>query len=140
MFQRTIVFEYAVVFIRIDIRRFFLGLLLTANATFTAVACEILAAVREFLHGNQTAVAAAFAAVRAGFHMEFLQFIQWQNRRMLLPAFLRQNRGTIGAHETGDIGTDNFSVQQFFHTAQYSVVVEGTTLHNNMVAKFPHIF
>ena len=139
MFQWTIISEYTVVFIRIDIRRFFFGLLLTANAPFTAIACEILAAIREFLHGNQAAVATALAAVGAGFHMEFLQFIEWQDRRMLLTAFQRQNRRPIRAHKSGNIGTDNLSVQQFFHTAQYGIIVKSTALHDNMVAQFPHI-
>ena len=61
--KRFIVIEQTMIFVLIDIRSFCFLINLFADAAFAAVTRIIAVAVREYLHGNQTAVAAAVAAV-----------------------------------------------------------------------------
>ena len=64
MLQRTIIAEYAFIFVPINIRRLFPACLLAANAALAAVAGKIFAAIGKFLHRNQTLISAALAAIR----------------------------------------------------------------------------
>ena len=75
VFERLIVAEETAVLVLVDVRRLVLVRLLAADAALAAVAREILAAVREFLHRDQALVAAALAAVRARLHVKILKFV-----------------------------------------------------------------
>ena len=139
VFERLIVAEETAVLVLVDVRRLVLVRLLAADAAFAAVAREILAAVREFLHRDQALVAAALAAVRARLHIEMLEFARREQRRLLAPRFEREDGRAIRAHDACDVGTDDVAVQEFFHAAQHGIVVERAALHDDMVAERAHV-
>ncbi len=43
---------------------------------------------------------------------------------------------TEGAHDSGDVRADGFTVRDFFKTAQDGIVVEGTALDHDMLSEF----
>ena len=108
-----------------------------SKSTLTAVSTDIFTAAGEFVDG-QTAVVGTSAAVRHGGGV--LQAVDLINGKhgsffALLIAFPCDQSGTEGTHDPGDIRADSLTVGNFLETAENRVVIEGTTLYNNVFAK-----
>ena len=43
--------------------------------------------------------------------------------------------GTEGPHDTGNVRTYGFTTGDTFEAAQYGIIVEGSTLYNNLFAE-----
>ena len=54
---------------------------------------------------------------------------------MLKPLLLCENSRAIRAHEARDIGAHDITLDELFHRAQDSIVVERAALHDDMLAK-----
>ena len=133
--QPLVVGEEALVLVIVDVRRLPILALRLANAALTAVAREVLAAVAELLHGDQALIAAMPATIRTRRYRKVFQRIGSEYRRALKPLLLCENRRAIRAHETRDIGTHDITLDELFHRAQDSIVVERAALHDDMLAK-----
>ena len=112
-----------------------------ANTAFTAVTTYILAATGELVDG-QTAVVGTSTAV--GHRSCVFQFIDLINREHgSIFAFLMTLAGdqssTESSHDSGDIRTDGFTVGNLFKASQNCIIVESTTLYNDMFTKFGSI-
>ena len=43
------------------------------------------------------------------------------------------------AHDAGDVGTDRLTACDFFEAAQYSIIIEGTALNDDLTAQLGSI-
>ena len=112
-----------------------------SKSTLTAVSTDIFTAAGEFVDG-QTAVVGTSAAVRHGGGV--LQAVDLINGKhgsffTLLIAFPCDQSGTEGTHDSGDIRADSLTVGNFLKTAENRVIVEGTTLYNDVFSKLGSI-
>ena len=53
-----------------------------------------------------------------------------------LMAFTGNQCSTEGTHDSGDIRTDGFAACNLFEASKNRIIVEGTTLYNDVLAKF----
>ena len=128
------------VFIFIKIRNVIFVLFFT-DASFAAVSADKLTSAGEFVD-RQTAVVGTSAAVRH--RCCIFQFIDLVNGKhcglfaIFITLSCNQCR-TKSSHNTCNIRTDGFTVGNTFKASKNSVIVEGTTLYNDMSAKFSRI-
>ncbi len=133
--------EYPLVLVLIDVRDITV-VLHAADAALAAIAREILATVREFLHRYEAFIATTFATIGARRDCELLQILSRQHgrvSRLRCCCLLRQDSRTIGPHEAGDIRPYDIAPQQLLHAAQHGIVVERAALHDDMVAERAHV-
>ena len=139
LLQGPVVPEHALILIGIDVRHIRRGTRLPPDAALTAVAREILASVRELLHRYEALVSAPIATVGARLHIKIRQFRRRKDGRPAAARFQRKDSRTIGSHESGNIGADDLPMQELFHGAHHSVIVECAALHHNMIAQGSYI-
>ena len=117
-----------------------LGLLrlgLQGRAAVTAVAGDQPGAVVEVGDGELAMVLAELAdALRAG-HLEVVEIALHQGRdRARFVMHPRSQRGTVGTHQAGDIGTHHVDAGLQLEGPQHRVVEEGAALDDHLVAEF----
>ena len=128
------------VFIFIKIRNMIFVLFFT-DASFTAVSADKLTSAGEFVD-CQTAVVCTSATICH--RCCIFQFIDLVNGKhcgffAFLITLSRNQCSTESSHNTGNIRTNSFTVGNTFKASKNSVIVEGTTLYNDMSAKFSRI-
>ena len=135
--------EYPLILICVDIRCCIL-FLYAAYTTLTPIAGEIFLSIWELLHSDQALIAAAVTTVRVCSDAESRKLISRQYIRMLLPRLLCillcDYSCAIGAHQTCYIRPDHITIKELFHRAEHSIIVECTTLNDDIVAKLAYIF
>ena len=114
-----------------------MGILLTADTTFTAVAGDELTATGEFVDGQTTVVGTTLTFRHAGLELEIadLLIIQHCGHITVFVMFSGDQSRTESTHDTGDVGTDRMAVCNFLKAAQNSIIVESTALYHDIFTK-----
>ena len=118
-----------------------MGILLTADTTFTAVAGDELTAAGEFVDGQTTVVGTTLTFRHAGLELQvaYLLIIQHGGHITVLVMLSGDQCRTESTHDTGDVGTDGLAVGNFLKAAQNGIVVEGTALYYDIFTKLRSI-
>ena len=114
-----------------------MGILLTADTTFTAVAGDELTATGEFVDGQTTVVGTTLTFRHAGLELEIadLLIIQHCGHITVFVMFSGDQSRTESTHDTGDIRADCFTSGNLFETAKNGIVVESTALYHDIFTK-----
>ena len=111
--------------------------LFLSKSALTAVSTDVFTAAGEFVDGQTTVVGTSAAVCHGGGVLEAIDLIDGKHGGFftLLIAFPCDQSGTEGTHDSSDIRADSLTVGNFLETAENRVVIEGTTLYNNVFAK-----
>ena len=109
-----------------------------SDSTFAAVAGDILASAGKFIDGKTAVIGTAFTVCHSRSVFQAVDFVNGQHGGFFVCciAFPRNERGTESTHDTCNVRTDGFTISDFFKTSQDSIIVEGTTLNDDMTSKF----
>ena len=135
--ERLIIREKTTILIVVHIRDFLYGLLIASGAAFTAIA-RYKTTAAEIIDGQQAVIRTLTATGQFRFIVKLLEFFRRNQRtgRMPIPLALRDERRAEGSHNTGDIRTNDLMACNFLKGPQYSVVIEGAALHDDLVSHF----
>ena len=129
--------ENTFIFIFIKIRNMIFVLFL-ANTTLTAVTAYILAAAGEFVDSQTAVIGTSTTVCHRSCIFQLVDLINGEHSRFcaFLMAFAGNQCGTESTHDSGNIRTDGFAACNLFEASQNCIIVEGTTLYNDVLAKF----
>ena len=132
--------ENTFIFIFIKIRNMIFVLFL-ANTTLAAVTAYILAAAGEFVDSQTAVIGTSTTVCHRSCIFQLVDLINGEHSRFcaFLMAFTGNQCGTEGTHDSGNIRTDSFAAGNLFETSQNCIIVESTTLYNDVSAKFGSI-
>ena len=129
--------ENTLIFIFIKIRNM-IFILFLANTTLAAVTAYILAAAGEFVDSQTAVIGTSTTVCHRSCIFQLVDLINGEHTSFcaFLMAFAGNQCSTECTHDSGDIRTDSFAACNLFEASQNCIIVEGTTLHNNVFAKF----
>ena len=129
--------ENTFIFVFIKIRNMIFVLFLTDTA-FTAVTAYILAAAGEFVDSQTAVIGTSTTVCHRSCIFQLVDLINGEHSRFcaFLMAFTGNQCGTEGTHDSGNIRTDGFTACNLFEASKNCIIVEGTTLYNDVLAKF----
>ena len=112
-----------------------------AYTTLATVTAYILAAAGEFVDSQTAVIGTSTTVCHRSCIFQFVNLINGEHSRFcaFLMAFTGNQCGTEGTHDSGDIRTDGFAAGNLFETSQNCIIVESTTLYNDVSAKFGSI-
>ena len=115
--------------------------LFLTDTAFTAVTAYILAAAGEFVDSQTAVIGTSTTVCHRSCIFQFVDLINGEHSRFstFLMAFAGNQCGTESTHDSGNIRTDSFAAGNLFETSQNCIIVEGTTLYNDVSAKFGSI-
>ena len=128
------------VFVIKQVRDIFFIFLLS-DTTFTAVTADILAAAGETVDGQTAAVGTSFTVCHAGRVFQIVDLVDGEHRGIfaILKTLSCDQGCTERTHDTCDIRADRFTVGDLFKASQYRIVIECTTLYDNIFTKLRSI-
>ena len=132
--------ENTFIFIFIKIRNMIFVLFLTDTA-FTAVTAYILAASGEFVDSQTAVIGTSTTVCHRSCIFQLVDLINGEHSSFctFLMALAGDQCGTESTHDSGNIRTDGFAVCNLFKASQNCIIVEGTTLYNDVFAQFGSI-
>ena len=132
--------ENTFIFIFVKVRNM-IFVLFFADTTFTAVTADILAAAGELVDGQTAVVGTSTAVGHGGCVFQFIDLVNGEHGSFLafLITFTGDQGSTESTHDSGDIRTDGFTVGDLFKASQNCIIIESTTLYNDMFTKFGSI-
>ena len=132
--------ENTFIFIFIKIRNMILVLFL-ANTTLAAVTAYILAAAGELVDSQTAVIGTSTTVCHRSCIFQLVDLINGEHSSFcaFLMAFAGNQRGTESTHDSGDIRADGFAVGNLFEASKNRIIVEGTTLYNDVFTKFGSI-
>ena len=112
-----------------------------ANASFTAVSADKLAAAAEFIDGKAAVVGASPAVCHGSAVFQNIDLVNREHGGLFafFISFTGNQRCAKSSHDAGNIRTDRLAVRYFFKASQNSVIIEGPSLDNNMFSKLRSI-
>ncbi len=137
LFQRFIVKD-PLLFIVIDIQ-VFLGIAdLQSRPSFAAVARDQMIAGRKIIDRQKTVVSALAAAALSGMVGEFFQFLRLHDLAASLApdALFADDSASVSAHDACNIRPDDLASGDLLKGHQDSIIVEGASLYNDLLAHF----
>ena len=128
------------IFVIEKVRDMILVLFLSKSA-LTAVSTDVFTAAGEFVDGQTTVVGTSAAVCHGGGVLEAVDLIDGKHGGFftLLIALPCDQSSTEGTHDPGDIRADGLAVGNLLKAAENCVIIEGTTLYNDMLAKLGSI-
>ena len=128
------------IFVIEKVRDMILVLFLSKSA-LTAVSTDVFTAAGEFVDGQTTVVGTSAAVCHGGGVLEAVDLIDGKHGGFftLLIALPCDQSSTEGTHDPGDIRADGLAVGNLLKAAENCVIIEGTTLYNDMFAKLGSI-
>ena len=128
------------IFVIEKVRDMILVLFLSKSA-LTAVSADVFTAAGEFVDGQTTVVGTSAAVCHGGGVLEAVDLIDGKHGGFftLLIALPCDQSSTEGTHDPGDIRADGLAVGNLLKAAENCVIIEGTTLYNDMLAKLGSI-
>ena len=113
---------------------------LFTDTFLTSVSGNVLTVSGEFVDGEQAVVGTSTAAGQFCFKFQIVDLVNGQHGCLFAFVTVAGNQcGTECTHDTGNVRTDCFASGNSLKASQYSVIVEGTTLNNNVLTKFCRI-
>ena len=135
-FAQRLIVKDTVQFIFKQVRDLFFVFLFT-DTFFTSVSGNVLTVSGEFVDGEQAVVGTSATAGKFCLKFQIVDLADRQHGCLLAFVTVTGDQcGTESTHDTGDIRTDRLTAGNGLKASQYSVVVEGTTLNNNVLTKF----
>ena len=112
-----------------------------SDTTLAAVSGHKLTAAGEAVDRQTALVGTALTFCHIGSKLKAVDLINGEHRGLhtILVTFAGNQGSTESTHDTGDIRTDRFTSGNLFKTAKNGIIVESTTLHNDVFAKFRSI-
>ena len=132
--------ENTLIFIFIKIRNMIFVLFLTDTA-FTAVTAYILAAAGEFVDSQTAVIGTSTTVCHRSCIFQLVDLINGEHSSFctFLMALAGDQRSTESTHDSGDIRTDGFAAGNLFEASKNRIIVESTTLYNDVFTKFGSI-
>ena len=109
-----------------------------SQTALTSVACDEASVAGEVIDRQTAVVAASSASRHRCMIFERLDLIDREHGcfgRLRFMTFLCNKCRAKSTHDTGDIGADGLAVSDLLEAAQYSLVIECSTLQHNMLAQ-----
>ena len=133
-FWKRLIVKESVELIIEKVRELFFVLLFT-KSTFTSVTCNKLSAAREFIDCKMTAVSTSFTSCKLCFICKRVNLIYRKHRWLWYTVIsFSCNKGSAkSTHNTCDIRSDCLNACNLLKTSKNCVVVECTTLNNDML-------
>ena len=115
--------------------------LLFSKAAFAAVSADVFTSAGEFVDGQTAVVGTSAAVCHGGSVLQAVDLIDGKHGSFFtfLIAFPCDQGCTEGTHDSCDIRADSLAVGNFLKTSKNRIIVESTTLYNNVLAKFGSI-
>ena len=137
---KWLVGKNSLIFIVEKVRDMILVLFFSKSA-LTAVSADVFTAAGEFVDGQTTVVGTSAAVCHGGGVLEAVDLIDGKHGSFftLLIALPCDQSSTEGTHDPGDIRADGLAVGNLLKAAENCVIIEGTTLYNDMLAKLGSI-
>ena len=112
--------------------------LFLANTTLAAVTAYILAASGEFVDSQTAVIGTSTTVCHRSCIFQLVDLINGEHSRFctFLMALAGNQCGTESTHDSGNIRTDGFAACNLFEASKNCIIVEGTTLYNDVLAKF----
>ena len=112
-------------------------ILFLAQTALTAVSTDELTAAGEAVDGQTAVVGAAFTFCHRGGELKLVDLLDGEHRGFgtFHIALSCDEGGSEGSHDTGDIRTDGLAVGDLLKTSENCVVVEGSSLDNDVAAE-----
>ena len=128
------------VFVIKQVRDIFFILLLS-DTTFATVTADILAAAGETVDGQTAAVGTSLTVCHAGRVFQIVDLVDGEHRGIfaILKTLSCDQGCTERTHDTCDIRADRFTVGDLFKASQYRIVIECTTLYDDIFSKLGSI-
>ena len=132
--------ENSFIFVFIKIRNMIFVLFL-ANTAFAAVTAYILTASGEFVDSQTAVIGTSTTVCHRSCIFQLVDLINGEHSSFcaFLMAFAGNQCSTESTHDSGNIRTDSFAAGNLFETSQNCIIVESTTLYNDVSAKFGSI-
>ena len=113
---------------------------LFSDTFFTSVSGNVLTISGEFVDGEQAVIGTSTTAGQFCLKFQIIDLLDGEHGCLFAFITVTGNQcSTESTHNTGNIRTDRFTSGNGFEASQYSVIVEGTTLNNNVLTKFCRI-
>ena len=115
--------------------------LFLTDTAFTAVTAYILATAGELVDSQTAVIGTSTTVCHRSCIFQLVDFINGEHSSFctFLMALAGDQCGTEGTHDSGNIRTDGFAACNLFEASQNCIIVEGTTLYNDMLAQFGSI-
>ena len=109
--------------------------LFLANTTLAAVTAYILAAAGEFVDSQTAVIGTSTTVCHRSCIFQLVDLFNGEHRGLLIGgvALSCDQRRTERTHDAGDVRADGFAVGDPLKASENSVVVECTTLNNDML-------
>ena len=124
------------VFIIKQVRDIFF-IFLFSDTTLTAVTADILTTTGETVDSQTAAVGTSLTVCHAGGVFQIIDFVDGEHGCIfaIFETFSCDQSGTESTHDTCNVRADRFTVGDFFKASQYRIVIECTTLYDNIFTK-----
>ena len=121
--------------------RYIFFIFLLSDTAFATITADILTAAGETVDGQTAAVGTSLTVCHAGGVFQIIDLVDGEHGCIfaIFETFSCDQSGTESTHDTCNVRADRFAVGNPFKASKYSIVIERTTLYNNIFTKLRSI-
>ena len=121
--------------------RYIFFIFLLSDTAFATITADILTTAGKTVDGQTAAVGTSLTVCHAGGVFQIIDLVDGEHGCIfaIFETFSCDQSGTESTHDTCNVRADRFAVGNPFKASKYSIVIERTTLYNNIFTKLRSI-